>query len=452
MSLQRIPWRAFLGIALVLIISGGAYLTRSQWLSSTPTKTDDEHVETGPPSEKVLLSEQAQKNLRLTSKPLVATNHWKTLSVPGMVIDRPGHSDRGITTPVTAAITRIHHVAGEIVKPGDVLFTLKLLSEPLQLTQQDLFKSTLDLQFAQTQKKQFALAGDDIPKATRIELDNRITRLEVSVRAFRQELLNRGLNEKQVNDVGEGKYVTEIPIAVPARSPEPKSANEPTTPLYEIQELKVELGQQAQAGQTLCLLANHQLLAIEGRAFRDEAPLLERAVKEGWAVDVDFGEQANADWPTLPKAYPISHIANTIDPENRTFRFLMPLENQYHIIEKEGRQQLLWRFRPGQRIRLLVRVEELKNVFVLPLDAVAREGADAYVFRQNGDLFERKPVHVLYQDRQFVAVANDGSVPPNVYIAQTGATQLNRLIKSAGNTLPKGFHIHADGSVHMGGH
>ena len=99
-------------------------------------------------------------------------------------------------------------------------------------------------------------------------------------------------------------------------------------------------------------------------------------------------------------------------------------------------------------VRLLVRVEKLDNVFVLPADAVVREGPNAYVFRQNSDTFERKPVQVLLQDRSRAVIANDGAVVPGVYIAQTGAVQINRMLKSASSTVPKGFHVHADGSLH----
>lgn len=448
---RKYLWRGCLALAIVGSTIG-AYLTRAAWLpmAPNPTAVPLSPIDGGAGvSEQVFLSEQAQKNLRLSAKALQPSTYWRTITVPGMVLDRPGQSDRGVTTPVTASITKIHHVAGEIVKPGDVLFTLKLLSEPLQLTQQDLFKATQDLQFALTQKRQFAAAGDDVPKATRIELDNRITRMEVSVRAFRQELANRGLMPQQINEVSEGRYVTEIPVVVPQRATDLKASE--LGQLFEIQELKVELGQQAQAGQTLCLLANHQSLAIEGRAFRDEAPLLERTIKEGWNVTVDFGEQPST-WPALPTAYPITHMANTIDPDSRTFRFLLPLENQARLLEKDGRTQLLWRFRPGQRVRLQVRVEELHNVFVLPVDAVTWEGAEAYVFLQNGDTFERKPVHVIEQDRRQVVLANDGTLTPGLFIAQTGATQLNRMIKAQRGTLPKGFHMHADGSIHMGSH
>src|SRR5262249_48619858 len=166
---------------------------------------------------------------------------------------------------------------------------------------------------------------------------------------------------------------------------------------FEVQEVKVELGQQVQAGQTLCVLANHQVLAVEGRAFRDETPLLERSVKEGWPVEVDFQEDPAAGWPPLGQTFYIRHLANTIDPVNRTFAFLMPLENRSRVVEQEGRTQMLWRFRPGQKVRVLVRVERLDNVFVLPAEAVARDGAEAFVFTQNVNTFERKPVRVLAQ-------------------------------------------------------
>lgn len=452
--------KAVVTLAVVAGVGVGGYATRDRWVpalfpatKSEPTAEADGHAEPAAPSEQILLSAQAQKNLRLTSRPLKAEAFWKTISVPGMVIDRPGFSDRGVVAPATGVVSRIHKVAGDTARPGDVLFTLKLLSESLYLTQTDLFKSTQDIKLAEAQKKRLTASAGAVAEARVIEVDNQITRLEVAVKAYRQELLNRGLPPDQIDGVAEGKFVSEIPIVVPARPTAPPAAKAPAEPpAFEVQEVKAELGQQVQAGQTLCLLANHKLLAVEGRAFRDESPLLERVVKEGWPVEVDFGEEPAQDWPAHGQTFQVTYVANSIDPDSRTFRFLLPLDNQSRVIEKGGRTQTLWRFRPGQRVRLLVRVERLDNVFVLPAEAVAREGAEAYVFRQNGDVFDRKPVQVVYQDRSNAVVANDGSVPPGVYVAQTGAAQLNRMIKSQSGTVPSGFHIHADGSVHMGKH
>ncbi|MEX0819477.1 MAG: MchE protein, partial [Pirellulaceae bacterium] len=144
----------------------------------------------------------------------------------------------------------------------------------------------------------------------------------------------------------------------------------------------------------------------------------------------------------------IHHISNTLDEKNRTISFFLPLENQYRTYERDGQTLFLWRFRPGQRVRLRVNVERLENVFVLPAGAVVREGPESYVFRHNGDLFDRKAVHVLHQSRNEVVIANDGSVPSGIYVAQAGAVQINRVLKSQSGSAPSGVHVHADGSVH----
>jgi hypothetical protein len=236
---------------------------------------------------------------------------------------------------------------------------------------------------------------------------------------------------------------------VAALTANPPQGGSASPPVYELQELKVDLGQQVQAGQTLCLLANHQSLSIEGKAFRDEVPLLERTFKEGWPVEADFEEGSGAGWGPFRQTLAIRHIANSIDPAHRTFAFFLPLENESRAIAREGKTQLLWRFRPGQKVRLLVRVEKLDNVFVVPADAVVREGAEAYVFTQNDDTFERRPVRLVLLDRRQAVIANDGALLVGSYVAQGAAAQLNRMIRaSSQGGAPKGYHIHADGSLH----
>jgi hypothetical protein len=117
-------------------------------------------------------------------------------------------------------------------------------------------------------------------------------------------------------------------------------------------------------------------------------------------------------------------------------------------VEDGGRTQILWRFRPGQKLRLMVRVQKLENVFILPSDAVVQDGVDAFVFTQNVNTFERKPVRIITQDRQHAVLANDSSLVPGSYVVQGAAAQLNRMAKAENSGVPKGFHIHADGSLH----
>src|SRR6185295_20312445 len=92
-----------------------------------------------------------------------------------------------------------------------------------------------------------------------------------------------------------------------------------------------------------------------------------------------------------------------------------------------------------------------------PADAVVFEGADAFVFTQNVNTFERKSVHVLFRDRDQVVIANDDALPTYVKgkerwtihaIARTAAAQLNRMAKAGSIATPTGYHVHADGSLH----
>ena len=88
-------------------------------------------------------------------------------------------------------------------------------------------------------------------------------------------------------------------------------------------------------------------------------------------------------------------------------------------------------------------------MLVLPSAAIVREGPEAYVFQQNGDLFNRIPVQVLHEDRLNIVVANDGSVTPGLYLAQSAAASLNRVLKAqAASGMRADVHVHADGTVH----
>ncbi len=96
-----------------------------------------------------------------------------------------------------------------------MLFTLKLLSESLHLTQTELCESTQDIVLARALKKRLALSGGAIPESRIIDVESQITRLEVSVKAYRQELLSRGFGAEAIDGVAAGQFVTEMAIVVP---------------------------------------------------------------------------------------------------------------------------------------------------------------------------------------------------------------------------------------------
>jgi membrane fusion protein, heavy metal efflux system len=400
----------------------------------------------------VRLSRQARENLDLVSKPLQATTFWRTIELPGVIVDRPGVSDRGVVSPVSGVVTKINAFPGDTVAPDDRLFTIRLVSESLHESQMQLFKATQDIAIAEQQRARLSEAAKSgaLPQSRIIDIENEIKRLNVAVRAYEQGLQARGLPSDGIQQAAQGKFVTEVVVKAFHENPNVKKTTPSADFGYEIQSLKVELGTQVEAGQLLCNLADHRALFIEGRAFKDDMPLVQKATKNGWEVEADFGSEQDQYWSDPPSLLPIHHVANTIDPETRTFVFYLTLANQSHsYTTPEGSTRLLWRFRPGGRLSLRVPVEKLENVFVLPREAVVQEGPEAYVFRQNGDLFDRRPVRVLVEDRLYAVIANDGSINPGFFIAQNSAASLNRVLKAqSASGTPANVHVHADGTVH----
>lgn len=455
-------------IGLLILVPVAAFLTRDSWPkrpgeANAGPKEKEQAVPPTQEAKTLKMTQQARKNLQLVSKPVKPQTYWRTIEVPGEIVDRPGYSDRGVTSPAVGVVTEVHAFPGDTVKPGDRLFTLRLFSEYLQNTQSEFFKATREVQLISEQytRLESVVKSGGVPESRLIELDNQVRRQKALIQSYQQDLLTRGLNPEQIAKVAEGTFVSTIDVVAPevvdqsakAAEIQPAAFQQTDSTVeglaYEVQELNVELGQQVQAGQLLSTLANHQALFIEGHAFKREASFLAKAAENKWPIQCQFSEDNQGDWPAFDQTLEIRHLANAINSETRTFNFFIPLQNQSRAYDKDNQTFIVWRFRPGQRVRLQVPVEELKNVLVLPSAAIVREGPEAYVFQQNGDLFNRLPVHVLHEDRLHTILANDGSVKAGLYLAQSAASSLNRVLKAqAASGVRNDVHVHADGTVH----
>ena len=148
--------------ALVGAGVGGAFYARETWLpyvfpstaekqdTAKPNEHDHDHAD------RIKLSEQAQQNLGLEAEALKPREYWRTIVIPGVVVDRPGESDRGVTSRVTGIVAEINAKPGDTVLPGATLFKLDLVSEVLQTTQIELAKSATDLSLATTERDRIA--------------------------------------------------------------------------------------------------------------------------------------------------------------------------------------------------------------------------------------------------------------------------------------------------------
>jgi multidrug efflux pump subunit AcrA (membrane-fusion protein) len=439
-----------------------AYSTRERWVAvvfpskpgaTAEDKAKPEHGHEGHDhahdhADRVTLSPQAQKNLGLEVGTLAPAHYWRKVLIPGTVVDRPGESDRSVTSRVAGVVTDIRARPGDTVKAGDPLFTIQLASEFIQAAQTDLGKTARERDFAVAKRDRTAnlVKQGTQPESALIEDENQIKRLTTLLQAYRRQLQVFGLTPEQVTRAEKGEVITELTIAAPARQApgEVVSAGggspAPAALLYEVQELKVNLGDQVTAGQTLCTLSNHQRLFVEGRAFKSEAGALAFAAEKRIPIQAEFADESPGQWPP-PEPLVIHHLSNQVDAATRTFAFYLPLDNQPRTFERDGKTHFVWRFRPGQRVRLRVPVEEFVALapdgktrilpFVLPAGAVVREGPESFVFVQNGDAFIRKPVHVLHEDRTEVVVANDGSITEADFVVKNQAAALNRALKAS---------------------
>jgi membrane fusion protein, heavy metal efflux system len=433
------------GAALALLVLAG-WLSYERHFRPAELVLPSEESHPHETKERVLLSPQARANLRLVVKPISPQTYWRTLRIPGTVVERRGKSHRGVTTPIAGVVKQIFAVPGDTVKPQAELFALGLTSEYLQTSQTELNRTAQEVKITQAQKARLEKIAESIAGVRLIELQNQLDRLNAARKAQRNDLALRGLTAAQIEQIEQGQFVKEIIIRAPAQRPGEHPSYGPAAEaapaqLFELDELKVQLGEQVQAGQVLALVADHQRLYLEGRGFREDTALIERSTVHGWPVRAVFAEETADAWPPLKQELTIQYLANTLDPVSQTFPFYLPLTNQFRDYTRDGKTYRLWRYRPGQRLRLEVRVADFEDVFVLPLEAVVREGAESYVFRQNGDLFERKPVHVVYEDSAHVALANDGSILAGSYLAQNAAAALNRALKASTASAEHG-HSH----------
>jgi len=441
------------GCVLVLALTAG-YATHERWLPylfpiAEAQKTGEPVAAHPGGADRVKLSPQAQKNLGLDVDNPTPQEYWRTILIPGSVVDRPGESDRSVTAKVAGVVLEIRAKPGDTVEAGAPLFALQLTSEFLQVAQADLAKAARESEFAIAKRDRTAdlVKGGAGSVAVLIEDENQVKRLATQIAALRRQLLVFGLNAEQVNRAEKGDPITEITVVAPGVAKPPVTAKEPAgEALYEMQELAVALGEQVAPGQKLATLADHRKLFVEGRAFKTESDALARAAEHKVPIRAEFSDEAAGIWKAQEPLI-IQHLSNQVDPATRTFGFYLPIENQPRSYVQGGKSRFVWRYHPGQRVRLRVPVERLGKPgvlpFVFPVGAVIREGSEAYVFVQTGDIFVRKPVHVLFEDRAEVVVANDGSISEADFVCRNQAAAINRALKAAAGGEEPAGHDHS---------
>ncbi len=433
----------------------------------------DEPAASRSTSTSLVLTPQAMMNLGLTPdylRPVELSTYRRSITVPAVVVAKPGRSSIIVSSPLNGVVTHVHAVTGEAVMPGDLLFEIRLTYEDLVETQTAYLKTISELEVEDREIKRLEEATQSGAISGKVLLDRRYTKekLEAFAKSQREALRMHGLSDRQVEAIGtNGKLLRDLMIVAPdvdvhdhddelhlsqtsvrsvsfSKSPPPlPPVNDPEHKPLVIDDLLVHKGQAIMAGEKLCSLSDYTQLFIEGKAFENDITAITEAVKRGWPVDAVISGSSGQD---TVRGLKLAFVSNSIDPDSRTISMFVELSNEVvrDDINAEGQRFLSWKYRLGQRMELRVPIEEWEKQIVLPVDAVVKDGADWFVFQQNGKSFTRVPVHVRYRDQNSAVIANDGSVYPGDVVALKAAHQMQMAIKNkaGGGVDPHAGHNH----------
>lgn len=443
----HVSWVPWVILSLVGIASAAAYLTYPQWQHLVPTSPKKPAEDAGHAGHAahdnpnaVELSPQARKNIGLTDEfiqPVKLEPFTKKLVIPGMVVERPGRSVAQVTAPFTGHVARIYPIEGESVSGDGKLFDLRLTHEELVQTQTDLLQLAAEIDIVDKEVIRLEKLTNDgtIAGKRLIELKYEKEKKEIALKAKRQSLVLHGLSDKQVDGMLKNRDLfKEITITVGDLLDD--IGGEPASALFEVQEIKVAQGQHVEAGATLAVLADHAELYIEGDAFERDAADINRVAEEKRPITAIL--ETDGAQREVIENLKVLFLASKLDPEKRTLHFYVTLPNQKQRDSRDahGRRFFAWKYRPGQRVQLEIPLDTLEGRIVLPLEAIAQDGAETYVFTPNGDLLERRPVHVEYRDQRQVVIANDGALFPGELVALKAAQQLQVAVKNKAGGAP----------------
>lgn len=397
------------------------------------------------------LSDQARKNIGLTVGKVKLSTFTRTVSIPGIVTQRPGWTRTQVVAPLTGIVTRVHVIQGEALEPGQPLFELRLTHEDLVQAQVEFLRTLneLDVVNKEVDRLQPLVEKGSLPQKTLLDRQYEQQKLVANLKAQRESLLLHGLSGEQVDEISRIRTLrSNLTVTVPRDEPGAETTGDKAIPLdrkrlYVIDELRVETGRLVTAGDQLLTLQDYSELYIEGNAFEQDGQLVADALREGWKViaTVENHTQGGTPVPDLS----ILFLSDQVDSATRTLHFYLRLPNvKTRDTVVDGHRFINWRFKPGQRTRLRVPVEQWEKRIVLPAAAVVQDGAEWYVFQQNGDHFDRRPVQVEYRDLESAVIAQDGSLFPGEVVALSGAAQMQMALKnkSGGAIDPHAGHNH----------
>jgi multidrug efflux pump subunit AcrA (membrane-fusion protein) len=397
--------------------------------SSTHTHTGHDHA--GHDEETSLsLTEQGRKNIDLTVTTVELRDFERTISMPATLVERSGRTEIAVSAPMTGIVTRIYPIAGEAVSPGDPLFDLRMTHEDLVEKQSSLLRSMeeLDVVKREVARLEDVTASGAVAARRLLESQYEQQKTEAAIRAEKQALLLHGLSKDQIRQIeDERQLLQKLTIFAPPMTD--CKSNDGHAELLQVAQLAVRLGEHVATGSLLATLTDHCELHIEGKAFEQDADALNAAANAGAEVTAIIEGNGSGDHEVA--GLRILYVQNRVERDSRALKFYVPLPNELVRNEEtpDGNRFIGWRYKPGQRVEVLVPVQKWVKRIVVPVEAVVQDGTEFYVYQQIKGHFDRKPVHVEYRDQRHAVLESDGTLFPGDKVAAQGAYQIHLALK-----------------------
>ncbi len=160
------------GLAIVLAVGAGL-VTRGRWVPPLKARIvawagdegDEEkgHQHAHDDANSIEVSEPGLLNIGFRPWTVAFGPFEETITMPAMVVERPGRSQIQITVPLTGMITRIHPIEGMAVQPGSPLFQIRLTHEEVVAAQRDFLRTAenLDVVKAEITRLRSANVGEE---------------------------------------------------------------------------------------------------------------------------------------------------------------------------------------------------------------------------------------------------------------------------------------------------
>jgi len=343
------------------------------------------------PENLVKLSDKEIAELKIQTIAVTSSLVNYSIAVPGVVFPAPNHISI-ISTPINGRISRIDIQEGEIVKAGQVMFSIEslefgnMVSEYLQAISEETFQTSrlhrLEQLFEQTisSKSELDRAQSDFQRA------------KTSVIASISKLKAIGVPE---NEIYAFRTAESIDPTLKIHSPIGGS----------LDQRSVELGQSVNALQMLARVLDISHVLIRGYVSPEDA----RYINKGDSVRI-FRRQNDP--------YEIRAVVTSINPG-------LDETNRSVVVNVLLASIDNWP-KPGENLRLSISTSSQTEVITIPIEALTYEGNDPIVFvKISESTFEKRKV-VVPEFRDKYAVVQKG-LEKNEKLAVTQIFSLKAL-------------------------